>query len=111
MEVVYRILRYLKLTPGKGLLFKKNNKREIDIYTDANHARNILDKRSTSGYCSYVWRNLVTWRSKKQSVVSQSRAESEFRSLALGICEGIWIQRLLSEAANDRSTIYQVILL
>ncbi|KAH9717287.1 retrovirus-related pol polyprotein from transposon RE1 [Citrus sinensis] len=97
MEAVYRILRYLKLTPGKGLMFRKNNKREIDVYTDADHAGNIMDRRSTSGYCSYVWGNLVTWRSKKQSVVSRSSAESEFRSLAMGICEGIWIHRLLRE--------------
>ena len=30
-------------------------------------------------------------------MVSRSNAESEFRSLVLGICEGIWIQRLLNE--------------
>ena len=39
----------------------------------------------------------MTWRSKKQSVVSRSSAESEFRALALGICEGMWILRLLRE--------------
>ena len=39
----------------------------------------------------------MTWRSKKQSVVSRSSAESEFRALALGICEGMWILRLLKE--------------
>uniref|UniRef100_A0A803QI12 Uncharacterized protein n=1 Tax=Cannabis sativa TaxID=3483 RepID=A0A803QI12_CANSA len=39
----------------------------------------------------------VTWRSKKQSVVSRSSAEAEFRALALGVCEGIWLKRLLSE--------------
>lgn len=37
----------------------------------------------------YVWRNLVTWRSKKQSVMSRSSVEVEFRAMALGICEGI----------------------
>ena len=50
-----------------------------------------------SGYCTYVWRNLVTWRSKKQVVVSRSSAESEYRALALGICKGMWIQRLTNE--------------
>lgn len=39
----------------------------------------------------------MTWRSKKQSVVSRSSAEAEFGDLALGICEGIWIRRLLKE--------------
>ena len=41
--------------------------------------------------------NLVTWRSKKQSVVARSSAEAEFRAMAHGICEGIWLRRLLSE--------------
>ena len=97
MEAVTRILRYLKLNPGKGLLFKKNDNRGIKVYTDADWAADVTDRRSTSGYCSYVWGNLVTWRSKKQPVVSRSSAEAELRALALGICEGIWLKRLLSE--------------
>ncbi|TYK01502.1 Lysosomal alpha-mannosidase [Cucumis melo var. makuwa] len=56
-------------------------------------------RRSTSGYCSFGGGNLVSWQSKKQSVIarSRSRAEAEFRALALGISEGIWIRRLLEE--------------
>ncbi|KAE8658519.1 Beta-adaptin-like protein B [Hibiscus syriacus] len=41
--------------------------------------------------------DLVTWRSRKQVVVSRSSAETEFRVMALGICEGIWLQKLLTE--------------
>lgn len=35
MEAVYRILRYLKGTPGRGLIFRKTENRAVDIYTDA----------------------------------------------------------------------------
>ena len=42
----------------------------------------MTDRRSTSGYCSFVLGNLVTWRSKKQSVVARSSAEAEFRAMA-----------------------------
>ena len=97
LEAVNRILRYLKMTPGHGLLFKKCENREIEIYTDASWAGELTERRSTTGYCSYVWGNLVTWRSKKQSVVSRSSAELEYQALALGICEGMWLQRLLRE--------------
>ena len=69
----------------------------IKVYTDADRARDVTDRRSTSGYCSYVWGNLVTWRSEKQSVVSRSSAEVEFKALAFAICEGIWLKRLLGE--------------
>lgn len=94
MEVVLRVLKYLKGSPGKGLCFRKTTSRNIQLYCDAG---SCTDRRSTSGYCSFVWGNLVTWRSKKQPVVARSSAEAEFRSLANGICEGIWIQRLLAE--------------
>ena len=37
------------------------------------------------GFVFFVWGNLVTWRSKKESVVAQSSAEAEFRAMAQGI--------------------------
>nr|CAN78733.1 hypothetical protein VITISV_020436 [Vitis vinifera] len=104
MEAVYRILRYLKMTPGKGLFFRKTENRDTEVYLDADWAGNIIDRRSTSGYCSFVWGNLVTWRSKKQSVVTRSSAEAEYKALAQGICEGIWIKRVLSELGQTSSS-------
>ena len=45
----------------------------------------------------FVGDNLVCWRSKKQSVVARSTAEAEFRSMASGLCELMWLRILLSE--------------
>lgn len=39
----------------------------------------------------------MTLRSKKQSVVSRSSAEAEFKSMAHGICEALWLRMLLTE--------------
>ena len=82
MTAVTRILRYLKMTPGKGFFFQRTTKKEIEIFLDADWAGSVTDQRSTSGYCSFVWGNLVTCRSKKQSVVACSSAEAEFRAMA-----------------------------
>lgn len=60
MGAVYRILRYLKKTPGQGLFFQNNTGIEIEAYTDVDCAGSINDRRSTSGYSTYVWGNLVT---------------------------------------------------
>jgi hypothetical protein len=97
MEAVIRILRYLKSSPGKGLMFSKNNHLRVNGYTDADWAGNTTDRRSTSGYFMFVGGNLVTWRSKKQKVVALSSAEAEFRGMAKGLCELLWIKRLLTE--------------
>lgn len=96
-EAAYRVLKYLKGSPGQGLMFRKRNNLQIEVYTDADWAGNTSDRRSISGYCTFIGGNLVTWRSKKQSVVARSSAEAELRSLAHGICEAIWIKRVLEE--------------
>ena len=78
MEVVYHILRYLKNDPSKGLMVKKTPKRSLEIYTDAGWTGSPVVQRSTLGYCSYVWGNLVTLCSKKQQVIAQTSAAAEF---------------------------------
>ncbi|KAK2975037.1 hypothetical protein RJ640_002466 [Escallonia rubra] len=81
MNAVLRILRYLKFAPGQGILFTKNEDHQsVDVYTDADWAGAVDDRRSTSGYFTFVGGNLVTWRSKKQNVVARSSAEAEFRA-------------------------------
>ncbi|RVW65650.1 Retrovirus-related Pol polyprotein from transposon RE1 [Vitis vinifera] len=88
----------------KKLGIEKEKNELTEVYSDADWAGNIIDRRSTSGYCSFVWGNLVTWRSKKQSVVARSSAEAEYKALAQGICEGIWIKRVLSELGQTSSS-------
>ncbi|KAH9802834.1 retrovirus-related pol polyprotein from transposon RE1 [Citrus sinensis] len=98
MKAVMRILRYLKTNPGKGILFSKNEDySNIEVYTDADWAGSVSDRRSTSGYFTFVGGKLVTWRSKKQHVVARSSAEAEYRGMALGICEGLWISFILND--------------
>nr|GFA64016.1 putative copia-type protein [Tanacetum cinerariifolium] len=65
--------------------------------TDADWAGDKGTRRSTFGYFSLVGGNLVTWRSKKQKVVALSSAEAEFRRIAKGVTEALWIRKLLSE--------------
>nr|GEW29681.1 putative ribonuclease H-like domain-containing protein [Tanacetum cinerariifolium] len=55
------------------------------------------NRRSTSGYFSLVGGNLITWKSKKQKVVSLSSAEAEFRGITKGLAEALWIRNLVSE--------------
>ena len=104
MEAVYRILRYLKSAPGRGLLFSKRETREIEGFTDLDWAGNQTDRRSTSGYFTFVEGNLVTWRSKKQKAVARSSAEAEFRGMTYGMCELLWVKHVLQDLGIDYGT-------
>ena len=102
MDAVYQILRYLKGAPGKGLIFRRNNHVSVEGYCDSDWASCADDRRSTSGYCIFVGGNLVSWRSKKQSLVAGSTAEVEYRAMALGVTELLWLKNMLTELKLDQ---------
>jgi histone deacetylase 1/2 len=95
---VKRILRYLAGTIDHGMLIKKSEF-PLDLvgFCDADWASDPDDRRSTSGYCIFYGGNLILWKSKKQTTVSRSSTEAEFRSLAELVAEIIWVQSLLFE--------------
>ncbi|KAL8171233.1 hypothetical protein V2J09_023037 [Rumex salicifolius] len=47
---------------GKGIVFKRGKKLIAEAYTNANYARYVVDRRSTSGSYVLLEGNLVTWR-------------------------------------------------
>nr|CAN72663.1 hypothetical protein VITISV_031849 [Vitis vinifera] len=96
-DAVIRILRYIKSTPGQGVLYQNRGHTQVVGYTDADWAGSPTDRRSTSGYCVFIGGNLISWKSKKQDVVARSSAEAEYRAMALATCELIWLRHLLQE--------------
>lgn len=97
MEAVYKIVQYLKSSPGKGLQFARHDYLNLEAYTNADWAGLVRDRRFTLGYCTPVGGNLVTWRSKIQSVVARSSGEAEFQAIAHELCEILWFKILLKE--------------
>ena len=77
MEALFKVLKYLKSSPGQGIHFKRGGSLILEAYADADWAGSIINRRSTSWYCTFLGGNLVTWRSKKQSVVARSSAKAE----------------------------------
>jgi len=59
LQAALRIVQYLKGTPGRGILFKQNKSVVLEIYTDGD-AGSVVDRRSTTGYCTFLGGNLVT---------------------------------------------------
>jgi len=77
-------------------LFKRGQELTLEVYMHVDYAGSIVDRRPTFEYYTFLGGNIVTWRSKKQNIVSISNAEAEFRSI-LGICELLWIKIILED--------------
>lgn len=85
-----RILRYLNGSRDLGMLFSKGNL-ELTAYSDADWAKDSLDRRSTLGFVTFLCGVPISWSTKKQGTVSRSSTETEYRSLAQTEAELYWI--------------------
>jgi len=52
LHVMNRILQYLKTSPGRGLLFNKNNKLKMQVYINADYAGLLHPPQDIA--CSWV---------------------------------------------------------
>ncbi|XP_018626936.1 secreted RxLR effector protein 161-like [Nicotiana tomentosiformis] len=101
MEALLRIVRYLKQQPGERILLSSKCNNEVTTYCDADWAACPHSRKSVSGYLIKLGESLVTWKSKKQTTVSRSSAEAEYKSLESIVAELIWLLGLLKELGID----------
>eukprot|EP00253_Pinus_taeda_P019611 PITA_19611 len=97
---VKRVFRYLRGTSDYGLCYqgRPGLDRVLDIhgFVDADWARDLDQRRSTSGYVFNLFGGAVSWMSKKQSVVALSTTEAEYMAATHASKEAVWLQRLCS---------------
>ena len=97
---VKQLFRYLCSTSDYGLCYqgRPGLDRVLDIrgFVDADWARDLDQRRSTSGYVFNLFGGAVLWMSKKQSVVALSTIEAEYIVATHASKEAIWLQRLCS---------------
>ena len=103
-DVVLKILRYLKDTIFDGLHFSSHSSLTIQAYSNADWAGDPTDCRFTTGYCFLLGDSLISWRSKKQTVITRSSTKVEYRALAATTAELIWLRWLLQDLGVDCST-------
>ena len=82
MKVATRIMQYIKGTPGQGVFFTIKSDLQLKAYCDADWAGCPDTRKSLIGYYVFLGDALISWRLKKQTMVSRSSAEAEYRSMA-----------------------------
>ena len=97
---VKRVFRYLRGTSDHGLCYqgRPGLDRVLDIhgFVDADWVGDLDQRRSTSGYVFNLFGGVVSWMSKKQSVVALSTTEVEYMAATHASKEAVWLQRLCS---------------
>ncbi|GJX32335.1 retrovirus-related pol polyprotein from transposon TNT 1-94 [Tanacetum coccineum] len=81
LEAVKRIFRYIKGTTHLGLWYPKGTGVETIVYADSNHAEDYVDRKSTSGVCTFMGCCLTSWFSKKQTTLAISTTKTEYVSV------------------------------
>ena len=94
-----RILRYIKGTIDYGITFDGNKETDVKLkgYVDADWGSNPNGRKSQSGYLFTVCGGVISWASKKQSVVALSSTEAEYIAASLASQEAVWLRSLLGD--------------
>ncbi|OIT02422.1 retrovirus-related pol polyprotein from transposon tnt 1-94 [Nicotiana attenuata] len=96
-KVTRRILRYLKGTIDFGLFYSSSSDFSLMGFCDSDYAGDIDDRKSTTGFVFFLGDSVISWSSKKQSIVTLSTCEAEYITATSCTCHAIWLRGLLKE--------------
>ncbi|OMO87137.1 Integrase, catalytic core [Corchorus capsularis] len=103
MDAALRVLRYLKKAPGQGVLLSAKGDLFLIAYCDADWGGCLTTKRSCTGYFITLGGSPISWRTKRQEVVSKSSAEAEYRAMAVTVSELLWLWWLLTDLQSPQT--------
>lgn len=93
-NVTLEVVRYIKGTPGLGLVMSSRRDTHLVGYCDADWAICPNTRRSITGFLLKYGESLITWKSKKHNIVSRSSTEAEI----------VWVSNLYKELDMDLDT-------
>ncbi|GJR57150.1 retrovirus-related pol polyprotein from transposon RE1 [Tanacetum coccineum] len=103
-KTLIKVLKYIKLCLAQGLFIPTNTNFQLKAYCDSDWDNCLNTRRSVTGFCIFLGSSLISWQSKKQTVVSRSSTEAEYRALADCTCEITWLLSLMKDLQIITST-------
>ncbi|CAA7042103.1 unnamed protein product [Microthlaspi erraticum] len=101
-HLLKRILRYIKGTINFGMHIKKDKELTLHAFCDSDYAGCKQTRRSTTGFCTMLGSNLISWSAKRQQTVSKSSTEAEYRALTATAQELTWLSFLLRDLGIEQ---------
>lgn len=91
LAIAHKILQYINGAPGQGVLLPSSNDLQLKAHCDLDWGSCPDTIKSVIVYCVFLGDSLISWKSKKQSIVSRSSAEAEYRAMATTSSELTWL--------------------
>jgi hypothetical protein len=91
-----RVMRYLKGTSTYGLHYTGYTA-VLEGYSDSNWISDADESKATSGYIFTIGGAAVSWRSRKQTILTKSTMEAELVALESATTEVEWLKELLMD--------------
>ena len=96
-QALKNLLRYIRLTIDKGLVFSASGSQIITGFSDSNYIIDLVNRKSILAYVYIFASGLISWISRKQKSVATLTTEAEYIVLSICAKEGLWTSQLLRD--------------
>ncbi|GJR51641.1 zf-CCHC domain-containing protein [Tanacetum coccineum] len=95
-------------TTHLGLWYPKGTGIETIVYVDSDHAGDYVDRKSTSGICTFVGCCLTSWFSKKQTSLAIYTIKAEYVSVEKACQQALCMKQALNDYDRLDGLVYGI---